>query len=498
MLDFAPDANRLLPGVLSSVTSLVPTVNQTYKPSAAPFTEGYATAVASTEVIGSAIVKNAAGTALLYAGTTAKLLQANGTTGWTDRSGTTYSGSSTGSWSFAQDGDNTLAANGVDKIQKATGGSFADLNSSAPTAKIVIMHELAALAFNTSSAPDGWYRSDTGDVTNWTASAANDVDTGNLRGGGTGPVTAANVWGSYAIAWKQNAMYAGVFNAGAIGGTADAKIRWDFVPGGAGIGCVGQHAHITTDIGLIFVSDRDIFVYDGSRPLSIAKKVRRYFFRNAVSKSQIFITHNEIERNIYIWFAISSTYPTRALVYNYEQDLWGELDDISNQSDTYTYVRAPVRNANYTDYTAVGGIATNTGLECNATWAHASDGSGSRLVNFAASKGAVRTVQPALTTGIIGRKDRDSRWTKLVILGASNPTPTLSTAAGNIYLSVNAAAGSNWTGGVGVDGHAHMVVDARLLDATLTWSANASASSSEIADILPQSTPTGADIGMPK
>ena len=438
-----------------------------------------------SDVIGCAIVKNNSGTSLMCAGTATKLYQTNGTTGWTDRSGKTYSATS---WSFAQFGDKTIAANGGDTLQVATGGSFADI-ATAPAAKIVVVHENAVLAFNTSANPDGWYRSDTGDHTNWTVAAANDVDSGNLRGGVGGPIVAATVYGSYAIAWKSSAMYVGVFTGGA-GGAADPKIRWDFAPGGKSIGCVGQDAHVETDVGIFFVSNRDIMLYDGGRPRSIARKVRKTFFASLVHRENIFLTHNEIERCIYIWYASSGTYPNKALIYNYETDKWGSLNTLSNATNlAMSYARCPVRDANYTDYTAVSGIATNSGLECNAVWVSPTNGSGTRLVNYAASAAATRNGGPSVTTGYFGNPAQDSTLQRVMVIEETGLATIPSTFTGFSYDSSLSNA-TSFSGTIDTLGHGDIVRQGRFFQCTFAWTSSAAAGQ-ELKDLLPQLVPGG-------
>jgi hypothetical protein len=486
-LDYAPDADIKTPGLIRRLSNFVPTPYNTYTPAPAPLIESYATPLANSDVVGSALIKNAAGGQILYAGTTGKLWKAGGVATFLDVSGAAYTtGGNT--WSFAQYSNQTIAANGADNMQVSTGGNFSNLSASAPSAKIVVIHENAAVAFNTVSAPDGWYRSDTGDVTNWTASAANDVDTGNLRGVG-GQIVAATVYGPLVLAWKTNAMYAGLF-AGGAGGALDPKIRWDFVPGGTGVGCVAQHAHIETEIGVIFVSDRDIMVFDGGRPRSItANKVRNYFYRFFVSRNQCFITHNEIERNIFIWYAISGTFPTRALVFNYDTGHWGELSTVSTALTAYDYVRCPVRGVNYTDYTSVGGIIPNSGLEANVVWLSPHAGTGAVLANFAASKQQIPATGPQMVTGVWGNAQQDSTWTKILQIGGTNGTPTISSGILGVYPNSTLSAPASVTGAVGPDGQLDVVANGRYMSATINWAASGTVH--EVSDLVPQQTPAG-------
>jgi hypothetical protein len=494
-LDFAPDADRFAPGVLTDIADWVPTNRDAYAVANPPFLEGYSTPVANADVIGSAVVKPTSGTPILFAGTTSKLLRANGTTGWTDRSAYTYSAADT--WSFAQWSDITFAANGINTIQGATyPNAFADIAATAPTAKIVVVHENALVAFNTVGVPDGWYRSDTGDPTNWTPAAANDVDSGVLRGGVGGPIVGATVFGPLLIAWKRSGMYSGLYTGGA-GGTADPKIRWDFVPGGMGVGLIAQHAFAETDIGLIFVSQRDIMVFDGGRPRSIANKLRNWFFgRFATTSTQwsnVFMTHNEVERNVYIWNngngAASASFCQKALVYNYQTGKWGYLSTISNGTDgTNDYVRCGVRNANVVDWLSIGGMDTVT-KDCNPVWVSPHAGTGGRLANFRKSSGTTYLNGPTVTTGLIGKPDRDTSWNRVLQVGGNIAAPKVSSVVGSVYDDMLTSSPIT-NGGVDALGQPNLNTTGRYIQAALTWTVPTVSTKPELNDLVFQSGDT--------
>lgn len=483
-LDFAPDQSPHTPGNLTSISDFMPTVSGSYATTPGPIQESYSAPVASTDVIGSAVVKNKAGSALLYAGTRAKLLQANGTTGWTDRSAKAYSTAATGTWEFLQFGDTTYAANGADTIQKASGGAFAD-TATAPIARSIIAHENAIIALNLSTDSAGWARSDTGSDT-FTVTASNDADSGTFLSG-SGPVTAGTTFGNLAIAWKGDWMYGGRFV-----GDVDEKIRWDSLA--RGVGCCGQHAHISTEIGIIFVSNRDILLFDGSSPRSIADKVRKWFFGqlDPTQRANIWITHDEIDRCIYIWYPPSgSTYPTAALAYNYHSGKWGRLSSISSTANTFSYVRCPVRGANYTDYIAVGGMnsAANT-LSANAVFATNASSSAGRLVNFSRNNTLVsRSGAPAMTSGYLGQADRDSRFDGLYIVPETDnwalapASATATTWGPSLYQGIPpafftpAAIDGNYNINLNAEGRFHRIA--------ITWTSG-SGNNTEIRSFVPR------------
>jgi hypothetical protein len=194
-------------------------------------------------------------------------------------------------------------------------------------------------------------------------------------------------------------MYAGTYV-----GNADPDqdvLRWQLVSGD--VGCVGQWAWVSTDVGIVFVSERDIMLFNGSRPVSIADKVRRTFIAAAATnRSRIYLTHDEARNHVYVWISPSGqTYNTQAWVWNYRTDQWGRLATL-NDSTGYSAGagRVPVRNANYQDYVALGGT-TNTSEICNLFF----DSSAHRLVNLASTS---YTASGLLKTGFFGRADRDT------------------------------------------------------------------------------------------
>ena len=415
-MDYAPDWSIHTPGVLTQVNDLVPTVNDTYLTSAPPVrTVG----TPGAEVLGGALVRNTAGAGRMYAGTRVGLYEWNaGGASWTDRDGgTTYSTQTAGFWCFAQFGDACIAANGHSVLQAATGGNFADI-AGAPRAKIVFEHENALIALNAVGNTDGWYRSDTGDYTQWSANASNGVDSGDLYGGIGGPITAGCSWQNLAIAWKASAMYGGIRVD-----DVDEIIRWQKIS--SDVGCVGQYAHIATEVGIIFVSDRDILLFDGSKPRSIADKVRRSFLRASYgNRAGIFLTHDESERCVYFWIPVAgSAYPVAAYVYNYKTGKWGYLSGISESVNVHSYLRCPLANANHSDYSDIvlnGATKTNDYSQVNAAFVETGV-----LVNFGHNDSTTlrrSTAKPTLTTGYSGSPLQDQTTRRLVVVSeTTNP-----------------------------------------------------------------------------
>lgn len=418
-----PDGDKTQPNVLFSAESVAHNNNGAYERVYAAQASGYA-ALTTGRVLGSAIVKNLTGTAKLYAGSTTKIYQADGAGGWTDRSGGTTFGAT--SWSFASFGDYVVAANGVSKLQAATTGNFADI-ADAPAAKIVYPHANALVAFNISANTAAWYRSKTGDHTVWTPTASNDADFGFLGGGIGGPITAGGPWENLALAWKARAMYAGIYVGN--GDPDQDVIRWQLVS--SDVGCVSQFAWIATEVGIVFVSERGIMLFNGNKPFNIDDRIRKTFMADAmVNRSRIFCTLDEGNNHVYVWVSPSgANCCSTAYIWNYKTQEWGMLRTISDATAvTFRDPKTPVRNANYRDIVAIGGFATNTTETANLWF----DDNNDRLINLAGTTYNSGSGDGFLRTGRIGDPTRDTRLTRVHLV-----TDAYQGLAGTCTLTVN-------------------------------------------------------------
>lgn len=165
-------------------------------------------------------------------------------------------------------GNYVIAAKYSEPMQAALdspGVAFTDI-ASAPKAKLLIATDNFLIAFNTDDAVygqsgDRWWCSAYQTHSDWVPSITTQATTGRIIAGG-GVITAAAKFGSGAICWKQQSMFYGSY----VG--APAVWQWDMVPGD--IGCVGPEAVAEIGGALVFVSSDNIWLYDGTRPVSIA------------------------------------------------------------------------------------------------------------------------------------------------------------------------------------------------------------------------------------
>lgn len=480
-MEYAPDWPIRTPGLLYDVNNFVPEVSGNYQtaPVLDPFTAGRITAGG---VIGAATYRLTGESASTFvAGNTTKLYRnADGISlPWTDASsGTTYSVATNGAWTFATFGDALFAANGNSVLQYFTsGGSFVDLTG-APRAHIILEHHNALLALNIRGTNEaGWACSDTGDYTQWSAAPNNNADSGVFYGG-SGPLKAGNIWGKIAVAWKANAMFAGIRVE-----EIDQAIRWDRVQGP--YGCIGPFAQVKTELGLIFVSQGDILIYDGSKPRSIADKLRLEFLRQTViSRSTIFLTYDEMEKNVYFWASITTggnqnEYPQGAYVFNLASGKWGKVSSAQRSGFTYDHIRCPVVDAVPADFYST---AFNYNQRLNLVVVES--GGNSHVANMAhrsTPRTRVTASKPSFTTGYVGTANRDQTLSRLLIVpeaAATNPE------SGTIITVKEDANTYSKAASINDKGMVDQVAIGRYFQATVTWPT--STGKQTIAEMVPE------------
>lgn len=419
-MEYWPDGDPLKPGVLVEVREFAPDNNDEYVRVPSQAATGY-TSLGAATCVGSAIVKNRAGTAKWFAGTPGAVYQSDGAGGWTDRSGGTSFAATT--WDFCSFADNTIAANGASLLHVATTGAFSAIAGSPTGAKIIYVHKNAVVALGSTADPAAWARSVTGDHTNWTAAANNDADSGSLYGGIGGPIVAGCSFGNLAIAWKGAAMYAGVYVGNA---DPDAEVlKWEVVSDK--YGCVAQFAHIETEVGLVFVSQRDIMLFNGGRPTSIADKIRKTWLKDAAgNRSRIFLTLDEANNHVYFWYSSSgASVCNRAMIWNYKTGKWGRISDIDEGATSGGDARTPVRNANYHDFISLGG-STNSAEIANLYFDIVA-----RPLNHAGSTYASST--GLMRTGFRGNPNSDTQVARVYAI-AGHADGVAGSAAGSAIL----------------------------------------------------------------
>ena len=174
------------PGVVGALTNARNVFPKAVGYGPFPEEEDYSGA-ASEDLNNTAAGINSAGDVKIFAGGETKLFLLNSSDfSLGDVSGTTYT--STDRWRFVQFGDFMIAANGQDKLQYAdmatTTISFADLDSSAPTAKLITVVRDFVVAGNTDTASNQVIWSGINNPNTWSNTAVTQSDNQIIPDGG--------------------------------------------------------------------------------------------------------------------------------------------------------------------------------------------------------------------------------------------------------------------------------------------------------------------------
>lgn len=418
LLGFTPDADPLTPGVMLDCVNIVP---HEYGMKAASSPQATSIAQLPNECQGAAIVRKLDGTRRFIAGTAAGLYETTGTT-WTNVSKASgYAGGVESRWSIAQFGDSTIAANGVDPIQKSISGAFASI-SGAPVAKIVFSVGAFVMALNVNDGAvkqDGWANCASFNDADWAPNVSTLANSGRLVSA-PGAITAGGRLGEFAIAYKEWAIYVGQF----VG--APATFDWVQVPGVAG--CVGQDAWCDVLGAHFVVGPDDFWLFDGTRPAPIGTgQVRQWFFNNSnpLYRYKTKCIFDEQNHLVYVYFAgKSSAVNNSALVYHLISKQWGFIN-LSIQA-AINFVQPAITIDGLGSLSATIDGLPNIPFD-SQYWL-----GGGRLPGVFDSAGNVVTLSgPALnssfTTGELGDDDQVTTLTKIRIRFQQSPTSAVVT-----------------------------------------------------------------------
>lgn len=304
-----------------------------------PTTKGYSVMSSAVPIgsatlagacLGAASVLKLAGTRRVFAATTDTIYELQSGS-WVDVTTPALTAVSTSRYLFAQFGDATIATNDADQLMAATSGNFAAISNS-PKAKIVFSVPNFVIALNTQDgsgsaafgdSPDRWWCSGFQDHTIWTPNRTTLCQTGRLIGAG-GELTAGAKFGNGFVAYKEREMWLATFN-----GDPGSPSVFDFqaVPGD--VGCVGPEAVVDIGGAHVFVGSDNIWLYDGTRPRSIADGVvRDWFFSNCLA-GQLPNTRLVFDRDrMLVWVFFNSAgsysgYTTDSICYHLTTGRWG-------------------------------------------------------------------------------------------------------------------------------------------------------------------------------
>lgn len=412
---FAPDADVTTPGLVTDCSNLIPYLNGM---------EGAPSAVtpASTPALaaacqGAAVVTKLDDTRRIIAGTQTKLYELSGGA-WSDQSRVAaYTGGTDSRWSICQFGDATLAANRADVIQRSSGTTFSDIVG-APKAEIIFSVGAFVMALNVNDGqekPDGWACCAAFDDTSWTPSIATQATSGRLVST-AGRLTAGARLGEYAVAYKQRSIYLGRY----VGSPA----VWDWlqVPGGEA-GCIGKEALCDIGSAHFFVGDDNIWLFDGTRPVSVADgSVREWFFSKSDPsyRYKTICTYDRQTSRVWIFYCSSgSSSIDSALVYHVLTKKWGRAALSIQAALNFTSASATIDGL-------TGYSATMDGLP-SASFDSQFWLSGGRALSIVSSSNQLQTLtgtsaSSSFTTGSIGDDQAVSVMTRARVRCATQPT----------------------------------------------------------------------------
>lgn len=434
---YAPDLDPMIPGVIVEMSNMVPTNNEGFRQPYDRFAVS-ANALAATPVGAySAVFNN--GAVKWLAGTPTKLYQLSGVdyTAWFDVTRGTAPGAYTSGtkWNFAQYGDVTIACNKEDSTQHSSGAGgnipFTNLTG-APRAVIPAVSNECLVLFNYNDGtetPDGWFSSKQGDYTSWTTTGAGSIaSSGRLRKT-PGAITAAVAFGEDIIAFKKSGMYVGQY-VGTVGSTF---VGWSWRCIDTSVGCISQNHLVEIDNALIFVSERDIYIYDGGKPSPITDGVKNAFFHDlgvtggSLSVIRTMKLLKDDISNVVYFMASGGTFTP---VYNYKTGKWGQIKGYRGAQESI----AAVFSSTEFQSIALPGIATN------AIDVKAFVFSGLSLYNIDTLKMATGTTA-TFRTGFIGDPKGKSLLSRLFLRFTSpfrtGETTTYPAAVASVTADIN-------------------------------------------------------------
>lgn len=335
VIGFVPDLPETTPGALFDVVGLVPTQKGMKSGPDLSVNSSYTLAA---ECRGSAMLVDLAGSTKLYAGTQTGLYEQSGGT-WTNRTGSANSLAGN-RWSFAQFGNDTLAAAITETLQKATTGNFADI-AGAPAAEIVLSVNGFVMLLHTNEGTygdqrDRWWCSAYLDDTDWTPAVSTQCTTGRLVEG-DGPITAGAVLGDAVVVAKRNALF--------IGRYVGPPSVWEFTRLSGSYGAAGPNSIANLGDRLVIASHDDIYMYDGNSIQSIAVGKVKDWYTDYVSNgyaSRVTVVFNKATSQVWVslFTFLSATYSDRALVYNIGSGMWGLYGYTERMEDVTVYPSA--------------------------------------------------------------------------------------------------------------------------------------------------------------
>jgi hypothetical protein len=223
---------------------------------------------------------------------------------------------STSRWNFTQFGNQLIAANGQNVLQKWTIGSslnWDDLSADAPIgAYLTVVRDFVVTARN-SSAPNRVYWSDINNETLWTAGPTSQADSQVIPDGGN---IQGITGGEFGIVLLEKS----IVRMSYIG----APLFFQFDTLSRTLGCYEPNSVVQYENKTYFLSSDGFYVCDGSAIVPIGgEKVDRFFFDNVdegnLDKMSAVV---DPERQLVIWVYPNTNGKISFLIYNWQVNRW--------------------------------------------------------------------------------------------------------------------------------------------------------------------------------
>lgn len=317
-LFWAPDVDPRTRGALSVCGNLFPTSRGGYRPFRAAVDLGMP-AVPTAPTSGE-IVQLLSGSTRVFASSNTNIYELTNpltTPSWTSQFTLVSATGQVGI--FTQYADATVFTNFASPtVISTTSGGFSTLTGASKALTACVVNNIMLLVnYNDGSAVlDGFHASDLEDISSagWTVGTAGSYAMKGRLIDTPGALTAAVGLNDQAILFKRRGVYVGQF-------TRDLTNPWDFRCVSKAIGCVGPKAVMVFRDQVTWVSDDDIYIYDGAQIRSITQGMRRTAFASVQTGSVAWqIMHDETENTLIYFYKSGSAYSWFA--YNYISEKW--------------------------------------------------------------------------------------------------------------------------------------------------------------------------------
>lgn len=441
MLDYRPDLDPRTPGLITDLQEMVPTVRG-YRSSYAanPYTS-YLYALNSgttlerppTAVFASRWLSTPGG--IVIVGTNRKLSLFNYSTGFIDVSkaakydldtGITYpyGEDATASFDLCAFGDVIIACHPSTNTQKRSALDltiatlFSDLTDGiTPPPKAATCCVASNFVFlgncdtysTVTGSPDILAWSAIGDHVNWAVNPAITQASYAQFNDTPGPITCVRPFRDGVLVFKASSMYLGRY----VGAGTNSPI-WDFVRVSDKVGCIGHQAYTDIDNAAVFVGRDDIYIFDGTRPVSITDGIRETLrpYLNFSGKIAMRLGHDRADTSV-----IFASANARAYRWNYVLNRWGVMSE-------QTIVPC---QTNSTDFRTISSATDGSGV---TTYTTSSNHSGLDTMCFISrfpyEFHTQRSAAARMVTGAIGKPDDISVLERVNPIFVRRPTSTSS------------------------------------------------------------------------